>query len=443
MPGLVNGSLGLPTELLEIIIAHVFGPHPRNPDLTNPMAPITVLEDGDYPLNLESNFMTIALVCRLWYQLAVAQFYMSCRIPDMPSFATEKRLLKTLVKHRRHIYRLTFEYPDLIRALQRGNEDMEYVADNHIQEPLLSTLNETTSSFGHLRHLLILNPERFRLHWTTIVEFIADLTSLETLGVNHLHHLVDIMPDKVKIPPRLSTLDVNVIPDDPLLRTLRQVPFWETFRDSPQITNLRVDVDYEYYFYKDHDHLSEILGAIGKHLVHLEVVKDLPITQAPVILPTLKHLEVAYPIRIFTLESLHLPSIQCITITSMDRLWEWFEDFAGYRFDERVPRYDMRKEFDNVLTLIFRTFLGEGIKKPAALQRVILADLYVHQDAPIRQQAEWDDLKKTMNDWVKRFHENGIEVLARYDRHHQPQPLLPFLETLVTQELLKKGMPQS
>jgi hypothetical protein len=75
-----------------------------------------------------------------------------------------------------------------------------------------------------------------------------------------------------------------------------------------------------------------------------------------------------------------------------------------------------------------------------SLEQVIMGDLHRHPESPIQDVETWSQFEMVVSKWTKRFKEKGVTVLARYDRFQTPQPIIPYVESLILEEAWKEGI---
>jgi hypothetical protein len=289
---LTNGCLGLPIEILEDIIARVLGSHLPFGN-TSPRAPITVL-DHEHLIPFQERihaYMLIATVCRLWHELAGAEFYRSCEISRSFHWPSQAR---SLIVNRHCIYRLKVSM--WIGSSYRADDEhrqMTLVLEA-IGAPIGKTILSTTATLpSNLRELVITHTSSIR--WRSVIEAIASLNNLEILGLHNIGFFVDdSSKNTVVLPPRLTTLDIRLCEFSTFGGT---TPFYPTFMDSLSIINLRLRTQLNF---NGRNALIEVLEVLGKRLVHLDTdigfhtESDI---HSPFILPKLRYLELKFPIK--------------------------------------------------------------------------------------------------------------------------------------------------
>jgi hypothetical protein len=274
-----------------------------------------------------------------------------------------------------------------------------------------------------------------------VIQIIASLNNLEILGFDDLEFLVySASKNTVVLPPRLTTLDVRLC--NTPLRLVRGYPLYHTFVEtlSMSITNLRFHARNNV---ERPDSLIQVLRTFGERLVHLDVdlgFDEDPAIHSPLILPKLRYLELKFPIEQSTLNIFAgSANIETLSINSLNYLWEWTND-SGDFFANKIVRYNVSQELENIFKWIATAFLEPTVKDPSSLEQVIIGDLHRHREAPNQDAEFWARFEMVVSKWTKRFEEKGIAVLARYDRFETARPIIPYVKRFIWEETRKEGM---
>ncbi|KAG8755910.1 hypothetical protein FRC14_003536 [Serendipita sp. 396] len=432
-----NGSLGLPTEIVEYILIQAVGEWPKvdftteGESWTPAVIDLDIVEkSGERWLFIEIQSSRIGSVCRLWHNILIPHRFevLHASTATWTHYTAFRKLCPQFKERRNHVRRLVIDGDIRVKVPVKELASIIYGFLNDLPRRYIDRT---------LTHLTIIGVDGVMASWKSIVGHISKLEALKSLALGDVPFLSSaVLLRSPKVLPQLLTLDIEFLHDSDDTSLVLTIETFSTVIRLPALQRIRLR---EIPTLCDAKLIQKALSSFQSTLTFVDIEVYLPEYSMPtssdtsLSFPELTHVDTILPLHNVSLQDIFdLLNPQTLSINYVNRLWEWVDVIEEGVILPMITYAEI--DFEEMFQDIYKAVRDSQTRGSSALKTVVLGDMVPSLRMPTRADSYWTTLTGIFGHWIAEFLSLGVTVLARRSRTEPLQPVLSTLSAIIAQE---------